>query len=150
MSLKENSFAAILLVTVGLVYGVVVVFLSYLLGQHTLDQFFLGLQYGIWMAFYLHYCWRDKIHDHVSYLMQVPKLSHERTTHYLLLSAIYWGAAVLTIFAGVYYLKYFMYIPQQWMETLNNCGRPFEINLKTGKYKIGKNSFMMPEGQKIG
>ena len=82
--------------------------------------------------------------------MHVPKLTVERGSYYILMSAMLWGSAVFTMFALVAYLKAYMIIPQQWFENLIACGRTFKISKTTGNYKVGKNAFMMPEGQKIG
>ena len=69
-----------------------------------MDQLFLGTQYGLWMAFYMHFGWRDIIHDHISIIVQVPKLTRERANQFLLASAAIWGMFVATIYIEVLYL----------------------------------------------
>ena len=56
------------------------------------------------MAFYMHFGWRDIIHDHISYIVQVPKLTRERANQFLIASAAIWGMFVVTIYTEVLYL----------------------------------------------
>jgi hypothetical protein len=68
------------MIAAGTVYFFVLAYFVLILGQHSLDQLFLGTQYGLWMAAYLHFGWRDTIHDHVSYVVHVPTLTKEKAT----------------------------------------------------------------------
>jgi hypothetical protein len=69
MSLERNKILPVLLLVGGTIYFFLLAFLVFMTGQHSLDQLFLGTQYGLWMAFYMHFGWRDKIHDHISYIV---------------------------------------------------------------------------------
>ena len=70
----------ITMIVCGLIYFSTLSYFVFLLGQHSFDQLFLGTQYGLWMAFYLHFGWRDTVQDHISYVVQAPTLSNQKTT----------------------------------------------------------------------
>lgn len=78
LTMKTNHIRAGLLITFGVCYFSLLAYLVFILGMHTIDQLALGLQFGVWMALYLHFCWRDLLYDHVSYLTNVPKLTYEK------------------------------------------------------------------------
>lgn len=121
-SIKSNYIKSGLLMTFGIVYTGMLAYLVFIMGMHTLDQLALGLQFGVWMAFYLHYCWRDLIYDHISYLNNVPKLEPEKAYQFMMTGSFIWGAVVLCVYAEVFYLKKNWKIPQEWITILANCG----------------------------
>lgn len=141
---------AIAMIVAGVAYFCMLVYFVFLLGQHSFDQLFIGTQYGLWIATYLHFGWRDIVTDHISYIMHVPKLTSQKANQFMITSAAIWGLAVATIYAEVIYLRATMLIPQEWMAVLTACGKKFPVDPVTGLFVGPKNAFMMPEAQKIG
>ena len=140
----------ITIIAAGIIYFFGLSYFVFLIGQHSFDQLFLGAQYGLWMALYLHFAWRDTVQDHISYVVQAPSLSKEKCGQYIATSAAVWGAFVATIYAEVIYLRATMDLPQAWMAILNTCGIKFPVDPETGLFLPGGDAFIMPEAQKIG
>lgn len=69
MTFQNNKILGIVNLVAGTIYFLGLIYLVFMSGQHSLDQLFLGTQYGLWMSFYMHFGWRDIIHDHISYIV---------------------------------------------------------------------------------
>jgi len=111
MTISKNYVFAAILVILGVIYFAVLWKNVFFMGQHTYDQLLLGTQYGLWMALYLHFGWRDHIHEHINYLMNVPRLTIQKAHQYLTVSSIVFGLTVSTIFCEILYLRYTWIIP---------------------------------------
>jgi len=111
MTISKNYVVAAILVSLGVIYFTVLWKNVFFMGQHTYDQLLLGTQYGLWMALYLHFGWRDHIHEHINYLMNVPRLTIQKAHQYLTVSSIVFGLTVSTIFCEILYLRYTWIIP---------------------------------------
>jgi len=68
-SWQTHKKTVIAIILAGLFYFFGLAYFVFLIGQHTLDQLFLGTQYGLWLACYLHIAWRDIIQDHISFIV---------------------------------------------------------------------------------
>ena len=55
-------------------------------GLHTINQIVYGWLLGLWMAFYFHYCIRQPINLHVSFLTESEKNHGQYTLKYLLIA----------------------------------------------------------------
>ena len=72
------------------------------LGKHTLDQVALGTLLGIWTAFFIHLCFRDKIFSHITEITIGPgALSSQKAIRYILnafgIASCLYGVTVITI-----------------------------------------------------
>lgn len=67
-SISGHMVAFVSSAVLGLVYIITIMRNRLFLGKHAYDQVLLGLQVGVWFACYLHFCWRDHIHRHITYV----------------------------------------------------------------------------------
>ena len=114
-SFRKDKLAACILLVAGLCYLFGLAYLVFVTGNHTMDQLLLGLQFGLWLSFYLHFCWRDLIYDHISFITNVPTLKTEKAFSNMLIGSLIWGTAVLMIFSEMFYLYYFWDPEQSWI-----------------------------------
>lgn len=107
----KHLYDAAIILVVGMSYFSVLVYFVFFMGAHSLDQLFLGTQFGIWASLYLHYGWRDLIHDHISYIMHVPRLAAQKAYNYLTVSSIVFGFTVALIYLELIWLRATWIIP---------------------------------------
>ena len=68
------------------------------LGKHVFEQNLFGTALGIWCALYLHMCWRDQIHRHITLVTQMPKLNRRTAITFIKLATVGSAAAIILIF----------------------------------------------------
>ena len=98
------------------------------------------------MSLYLHYGWRDLIYDHISYLMQAPRISAAKAREYMGIASAVFGLTVATVYLEILYLRVFWTIPQLWLQSLQSCGKNLKTDPITGLLVPSMGVVMYPEG----
>jgi hypothetical protein len=88
----------------------------------------LGIQIGIWSAAYLHFCCRDLIHEHITFITQVPTLERSKGTKFIIVASFVLVACTSFITAQILLLSRIFTPEQSWMKNINRCEEIFEAD----------------------
>lgn len=142
-SLSENKLVLLIMLFIGILFIRKVMNNQIFLGKNTFDQSMFGVQLGIWAALYLHFCWRDQIHRHITVITQVPRLRRERAYRYMTIASVGYVALLLATYAQILVIETTMHVDQVWLKNLQKCGE--DIEQVDHKLVSNENMFAAPE-----
>jgi membrane-associated phospholipid phosphatase len=96
--------------TPGQIIAFIAVFLySFLVGfarlyvrVHSWNQIVFGWQLGIWLAFYFHFCLRDKLIAHIDFITASAKMMNDKRQRLIIWATVIW-LSTIAILVGTYY-----------------------------------------------